>query len=283
MEKINFTENVRVNTVSQSGNEGVFTVEGLYRGYGLTLGNALRRILLSSLPGAAITKVKVTGVGHEFTTIPGVIEDVVEIMLNLKKVRFSFPSESGFMEPQIITLKAKGEGPVAAAAIKGNAQVSVVNEGAHLFTISQKGTEVEMELTVEKGLGYVSSEAMKNETMPVGVIHLDALFSPVVKVNFTVENMRVNDRTDFNRLNLMITTDGGVEPKAALTQAFAILRDHASVSFDQLGGAGATGIAAAEPEAEEGASADEEAGEKSSEGGSSSGGKKAKKASKKAK
>ncbi len=229
----------------------------------------MRRILLSSLPGAAITRVKIAGVGHEFTTIAGVTEDVVELMLNLKKVRFSFPSESGFTEPQVLTLKAKGEGPVTAAAIKGNAQVEAVNEDQHLFTISTKGTEVDMELTIEKGLGYVSSESLKDGTLPVGVIHLDALFSPVSKVNFTVENMRVGGRTDFNRLHLIIETDGGVSPREALVTALAILKDHAAVAFESLGGLAKAAAPAEEAEAEE--TTDAEGGKK----------KKAKKTSKK--
>jgi DNA-directed RNA polymerase subunit alpha len=252
MEKISLSENLKVVTISENETVGVFDIEGLYRGYGLTIGNALRRVLLSSLPGAAITSVKIKGVGHQFSTIPGVLEDVVEICLNLKKVRFDFAGESGFTEPEVLTLKAKGEGAVTAKAIAGTGRVSVVNTDQHIATITQKGTEIEIELTIEKGLGYVPSEAVKTGTLPVGVIQLDALFSPVTRVNMVNENMRVGDKTDFNRVRLSIETDGGIKPSTALREALAILTDHFSKALAQIGGAVAEAI-------EEGAS--EEAGE----------------------
>jgi DNA-directed RNA polymerase subunit alpha len=255
MEKILLSENLKVVTISEDEKVGVFDIEGLYRGYGLTIGNALRRVLLSSLPGAAITQVKIKGVGHEFTTIEGVMEDVVEICLNLKKVRLEFPGDTGFSEPEVLTLKAKGEGEVTAADIAETGRVSVVNKDQKIATITKKGIELEMELTIEKGLGYVAVETLKGgNTVPVGVIQLDALFSPVTKVNMTTENMRVGDKTDFNRVRLVIETDGGIAPKTALTQALFILSDHFAKAFEQLGGA--TALEAA-PEAGEGG-ADEE-------------------------
>lgn len=242
MEKISLSENLKVVTISENETVGVFDIEGLYRGYGLTIGNALRRVLLSSLPGAAITSVKIKGVGHQFSTIPGVLEDVVEICLNLKKVRFSFPGETGFTEPEVLTLHAKGEGAVTAEAIESTGRVSVVNTDQHIATITQKGIELEIEITVEKGLGYVPSESLsKAGTLPVGVIQLDALFSPVTRVNMTTENMRVGDKTDFNRVRISIETDGGIKPSVALREALSILSDHFGKILSQLGGAPAAG------------------------------------------
>jgi DNA-directed RNA polymerase subunit alpha len=237
MEKISLSENLKVVTVSEDSKVGVFDIEGLYRGYGLTIGNALRRVLLSSLPGAAITSVKIKGAGHQFSTIPGVLEDVVEICLNLKKIRFDFPGDSGFTEPEVLTLRAKGEGAVTADSIENTGRVSVVNTDQHIATITQKGVELEMELTIEKGLGYVPVESVKSGTLPVGVIQLDALFSPVVRVNMVNENMRVGDKTDFNRVRLSIETDGGIKPSVALREALNILTDHFGKALSQLGGA----------------------------------------------
>lgn len=237
MEKISLSENLKVTTISENETVGVFDIEGLYRGYGLTIGNALRRVLLSSLPGAAITSVKIKGVGHEFSTIPGVLEDVVEICLNLKKVRFSFPGETGFTEPETLKLSVSKEGEVTAGDIEETGRVSVVNPDQKIATITQKGTDFELELTVEKGLGYVPVEGLKNGTLPVGVIQLDALFSPVTRVNMVNENMRVGDKTDFNRVRLSIETDGGIKPSVALREALNILTDHFSKALAQLGGA----------------------------------------------
>ena len=218
------SETVAVKTVSENEREGVFEIEGLYTGYGTTIGNSLRRALLSSLPGAAITQVKIKGVGHEFTTIPGVKEDMVEIMLNLKRVRFRIHTA----EPQTLTLKYGGEGEVRASDIATNAQVEVITLEAHIATVTEKDAEFEAELTVEKGLGYVPAEARKSEKLPIGVIALDAIFSPVLKVNFSVESMRVGERTDYDRLRLNIGTDGSITPSQALRKASKILEDHFS-------------------------------------------------------
>lgn len=216
------SETVLVKTVAESNSEGTFEIEGLYTGYGLTLGNALRRVLLSSLPGAAVTRMKIKGVNHEFSTLEGVAEDMVEIGLNLKKVRFRVYSD----DPQILSLKIKGERDVVAGDIKTNAQVEIITPDVHIASLTAKGAELDMELTVERGLGYVPVEAMKLEKLPVGEIALDAIFTPVVKVNFEVENMRVGDRTDYNRLKLFITTDGSITPSAALRKVSNILQDH---------------------------------------------------------
>ncbi len=227
MEWLQLSEAIKIKKVSETQKEGLFEVEGLYTGYGLTVGNALRRVLLSSLTGAAITSIKIKGAEHEFSTIPGILEDVVEITLNLKRVRFKFYAE----EPQILTLKVKGEKKVTAGDIKANAQVEVVNPDSHIATITNKNTELDMEIIVEKGAGYVPVEARKIEKLPIKTIAIDAFFSPVVKVNFDVENMRVGERTDFNRLKIIIETDGTVSPSRALHKACNILKDH----FEKIG------------------------------------------------
>ncbi len=163
------------------------------------------------------------------------VECSPSICLNLKKVRFDFEGETGFTEPEILTLKVKGEGEVTAEAIKESGRVSVVNPDQHIATITQKGTELELELTIEKGLGYVPVEGLKSGTVPVGVIQLDALFSPVTRVNMVTENMRVGDKTDFNRVRISIETDGGLKPSAALREALSILTDHFGKALGQLG------------------------------------------------
>lgn len=216
------SETVKIKKISETETEGVFEIEGLYTGYGLTLGNALRRTLISSLPGAAITQVKIKGVDHEFSTMAGVMEDIVEIALNLKKVRFRLHAN----EPQVLSIKVKGERKVTAKDIEANALVEVVNPQAHIATITNKSTEFEMELTVEKGLGYVPVEARKIEKLPIRTIAIDAIFTPIVKVNFVVENMRVGDKTDYNRVKLLVETDGTISPSSALRKAANILKDH---------------------------------------------------------
>lgn len=227
MEWPQLSETVKIKKISETNKEGVFEIEGLYAGYGLTVGNALRRVLLSSLTGSAITQVKIKGIEHEFSTIPGVLEDVVEITLNLKKVRFRFYAT----EPQILTLKVKGERKVTAADIKINAQVEVINPDSHIATLTNKNAELEMEITVEKGSGYVSVEARKTEKLPIKTIAIDAIFTPVIKVNFNIENMRVGERTDFNRLKILIETDGSISPSSALHKSCNILKDH----FEKIG------------------------------------------------
>lgn len=216
------SESITVKKVSEDKNKGTFHIEGLYTGYGQTLGNALRRVLLSSLPGAAITAIKVKGVDHEFSTIPGMVEDVVEFTLNLKKVRFYFFAD----EPQTLRLYAKGSREVKASDITSTPLVKVVNPDLHLASLTKKSAELDVELTVEKGLGYVPSEARHLERLAIGTIVLDAIFSPVVRVDFSVENMRVGERTDYNRLILNIETDGSISPAVALHKASNILKDH---------------------------------------------------------
>ena len=225
MEYTFLSKNVAVKKISETNSKGEFEITGLYTGYGITMGNALRRVLLSSLPGAAITQVKIKGAKHEFTTIDHILEDVVEITLNLKKVRFTFNAD----EPQVLTLKKKGEGEVTAGDIKGNAQVEVVNPDLHIATITSKNGDFEMEITVEKGLGYSPVESRKSDKLSIGTIAIDAIFTPVVTVNFEVENMRVGDRTDYNRLKISIDTDSTITPSRALHKAANILKDHLEV------------------------------------------------------
>ncbi len=222
MEFAYLSESVKIKRVSEDEKNGVFEIDGLYRGYGVTIGNALRRVLLSSLPGSAITRFKIKGAGHEFTSLPGVVEDVVEIGLNLKKIRFVFNSK----EPQTLTLKVKGEKTVTAADIKGNAEVGVVNGDVHIATLSSKDAELDLEITVEKGLGYVPVLAQKMGKLPIGTIALDAIFSPVRNVNFTVSNMRVGEKIDYNKVRLEVETDGTISPSRAIHKASDILLDH---------------------------------------------------------
>lgn len=228
MEITHLSDSVSIKTVSEEGNKGVFVVEGLYTGYGLTLGNALRRTLLSSLPGSAVTYIKIKGVPHEFSTIAGVKEDIIQIMLNFKTLRFKMNSD----EPQVLVLKSKGEKKLTGGDIEPNSLVEVLNPEVELVTITEKGTEFDAEITIERGLGYSPVEARKTEKLPVGVVALDAFFSPVVSVNYNVENMRVGDRTDYNRLTLEIETDGAITPSSALHKATNILKDH----FEKVAG-----------------------------------------------
>lgn len=204
--------------VNEAEFEGVYEIDGLYPGYGHTLGNSLRRIILSSLPGAAVTSVKIEGVEHEFSTIPGVREDVVTILLNLKKLRFEILSS----EAQTITLNVKGPKKVTAADLTVPGQVRLLNPGAYICEITDK-TELNAEFHIERGLGYVSREMIKKERVDIGEISLDAIFSPIRRVNYEVENMRVGDRTDFNRLRIAIETDGTLTPRKALEAAIEIM------------------------------------------------------------
>lgn len=207
--------------ILEKENQGVYEIEGLYPGYGLTVGNSLRRVLLSSLEGAAVTSVKISGVGHEFTTIEGVLEDIVEIILNLKKLRFRVHGQG----PYTATLSIKGEREVKAKDLKTPSQLEVVSPDLHIATITDKKTTLEIELEVSRGLGYQPVEQRSKEKVEIGVIALDAAFSPVRHVNYEVENMRVGDRTDYNRLRLHITTDGSIAPYEALMKAADILVD----------------------------------------------------------
>lgn len=198
--------------VSEDGFSGVYEIDGLYPGYGHTLGNSLRRIILSSLPGVAITSVKIDGVQHEFSTMTGVKEDVITILLNLKRIRFSMVGD----EPQVVTIDVKGERIVTAKDIEVGGQVEVTTPDQYICELTQKGTAFSVEMTLEKGLGYVSKENLRKEKTPIGTIALDAAFTPIRRVSYEVENMRVGDRTDHNRLRLTIETDGTISPRKSL-------------------------------------------------------------------
>lgn len=205
--------------VSKEGSRAVIEIENLYPGYGMTLGNTLRRVLLSSLEGAAVTLVKIKGVSHEFSTIPGVAEDVVEILLNMKQLRFAVHSD----EPQRVTISVHGEKPVTGKDIECPSQVEVVNPTLHIATVTDKKATFEAELTIEKGFGYVPVESRKKDKLEVGAIALDAIFTPIRKINYEVENMRVGERTDFDRVRFTIETDGTIDPEEAFTKAAQIL------------------------------------------------------------
>ncbi|MDP2930703.1 MAG: DNA-directed RNA polymerase subunit alpha [bacterium] len=210
--------------VSEKGNRAVFEIESLYPGYGITIGNSLRRVLLSSLPGVAVTKMKIKDVAHEFSTIPGVYEDAIQIMLNLKKLRFKMFSE----EPQKAVLKVKGEKEVKGRDFSLPSQLELVNKDEKVATLTDKKAELEIEIQVEKGIGYMPREKRKGEKLSVGEVLVDAIFGPVKKVGYLIENMRVGDRTDFDRLRIDIETDGTILPSAALSQAAEILVQHFS-------------------------------------------------------
>lgn len=205
--------------VSEEGNRAVFEIEGLYPGYGQTIGNSLRRVLLSSLKGSAITSVKIEGVGHEFTAMEGVMEDVVDIILNLKQMRFKLHEDGPFT----VTLSVKGEREVSGKDFEVPSQVEIVSKDLHIATITSKKTNFKMEAVVESGLGYLPVEVQKKEKIEVGTIALDAAFSPVRHVNYEVEHMRVGDRTDYNRVRFNIETDGSVSGRDAFTKAAEIL------------------------------------------------------------
>ena len=200
--------------VSESERSGTYEIDGLYPGYGFTLGNSLRRIILSSLPGAAVTHVKIPGVSHEFSTIEGVKEDVVTILLNLRKIRFKLLSD----EPQTITLSVKGPKEVTAAELKLPGQVEVLNPEQRIADVTGK-VNFELEIRAERGLGYIPKEEHQKERVDIGTIALDAIFSPIRRANYEVENMRVGDRTDFNRLRMLIETDGTIAPREALERS----------------------------------------------------------------
>ncbi len=200
--------------VSEEGMQGVYEIDSLYPGYGHTLGNSLRRIVLSSLPGATITQVKIDGVPHEFATVDGVRETVMEILLNLKRVHFVLHGE----EAQTISLTAKGTGEITAKNFNLPSQVEIKNPDQHIADLSNKSS-LEIEATIERGLGYVPREALTKDKVDIGTIALDATFTPIRRVNYEVENMRVGDRTDFNRLRILIETNGTITPREALEQS----------------------------------------------------------------
>jgi len=216
-------EKPKIETVvlAEDNSYGKFVVEPLERGYGITLGNSLRRILLSSLPGAAVTSVKIDGVLHEFSTLPGVVEDVTDIILNLKQLSLRVHSD----EPKVLRLQAEGEGVVRAGDIHTDADVEILNPDLHIATLD-KGGRLIAEITVGKGRGYVPADQNKTPDMPIGVIPVDSIFSPIRRVNYTIEHTRVGNKTNFDKLTLEVWTNGAVRPDEACSWAAKILKEH---------------------------------------------------------
>ncbi len=204
--------------VEEVGNKGVFEIDGLYPGYGHTLGNSLRRIILSSIPGASITSIKIDGVSHEFQTMDGIKEDAIVLILNLKQVRFKMSSD----EPQTVTLSIKGPKEVTASDIKTSGQVEILNGDLHIASVTGK-VNLNIEMRVEKGLGFISKEVYQKEKVEIGTIAVDAIFTPIRRVSYEVENMRVGDKTNHNRLRLAIETDGTLSPREALSYSIEIM------------------------------------------------------------
>ncbi|MDB4940094.1 MAG: DNA-directed polymerase subunit alpha [Candidatus Doudnabacteria bacterium] len=212
----------QVSLVSQEGDMYNFVMEPLYPGYGVTIGNTLRRVLLSSMPGAAVVAVKMKWVDHEFSTIPNIKEDVIEIILNLKNLRLKVHTE----EPVRLSLKVKGEKVVTSADIKETDLVEIVNKDLHIATLDNKNAELDMELIVQQGRGYVPVEQRENEKLEIGMIAVDAIYTPIKNVNYDVENVRVGQMTNFDRLKLSMETDGTITGQEALNIAAHILVDH---------------------------------------------------------
>jgi DNA-directed RNA polymerase subunit alpha len=212
---------VEILETSSDNTYGKFVVEPLERGYGITLGNSLRRVLLSSLPGAAVTSVKIDGVLHEFSTIPGVKEDVTEIVLNLKTLSVKLDGE----EPRLVRIEAEGGGEIKAGDIVHGPDVEILNPELHIATL-EDDANLYMEITLEKGRGYISAEKNKEPGQPIGIIPVDSIFTPVTKVNFRVDNTRVGQVTDFDKLTLEVWTDGSIAPDEAVSLGAKILNEH---------------------------------------------------------
>lgn len=217
----------QVKTIKKEGNRATFEISPLMPGYGATIANPLRRVLLSSLEGAAVTSIKIKGVDHEFSTVPGVMEDIIQIILNVKRIRFKLFSS----EPVKVSLRVKGDKEVTAADIKTTSDVEVINPDQHIAALTDKKTDFEMELDIERGVGYVPVEQRQKDKLAIGVIAIDAIFSPVRMVNFVVDNVRVGQRIDFNRITMDIETDGSIEPEEALKKASEVLIKH----FETIG------------------------------------------------
>lgn len=215
----NITLPSKPKVLSEDGFKGSYEIEALYPGYGHTLGNSLRRIILSSLLGAAITTVKIEGAAHEFSTLNGVKEDVITILLNLKKVRFKLATA----ESQVVTLSVKGAKIVTAGDITVAGQVEVLNPELPIATLTDKNASLTIEITVAKGFGYVPKEVHQKDKVDIGTIAVDAIFTPIRRVNYEVDNMRVGDRTDYNRLKISLETDGTITPRRALETSIEIM------------------------------------------------------------
>ncbi|KDR94276.1 DNA-directed RNA polymerase subunit alpha [Peptoclostridium litorale DSM 5388] len=218
---------VEIVELSQDGKYGKFIVEPLERGYGITIGNALRRILLSSLPGVAVTSVKIDGVLHEFSTIPGVKEDVTEIILSFKELSAQLDGD----EPQTLIIDAQGEGVIKAGDIVCPPNVEILNKDLHILTM-EKDAKLYMEINIDRGRGYVSAENNKDSNMPIGVIPVDSIYTPVEKVSYKVENTRVGQMTDYDKLLLEVWTNGSINPQEGVSLASKILVEHLNLFID---------------------------------------------------
>lgn len=222
--------NIEVTEISEDKKYGRFVVEPLERGYGITLGNSLRRIMLSSLPGAAVSQIKIEGVLHEFSSIPGVKEDVTEIIMNIKSLAIKNNSESG--DAKTAYIEFEGEGVVHASDIQVDQDIEILNPDLPIATLSGKDTKLYMELTITKGRGYVSADKNKHEELPIGVIAVDSIYTPVERVNVTVENTRVGQITDYDKLTLDVFTNGTLVPDEAVSLAAKVLSEHLSLFID---------------------------------------------------
>lgn len=222
--------NIEVAEISEDKKYGRFVVEPLERGYGITLGNSLRRIMLSSLPGAAVSQVKIEGVLHEFSSIPGVKEDVTEIIMNIKSLAIRNNSDTN--EPKTAYIEFEGEGVVKASDIQVDQDIEVLNPDLVIATLSGKDTKLYVELTITKGRGYVGADKNKSEDLPIGVIAIDSIYTPVERVNVTVENTRVGQITDYDKLTLDVYTNGTLVPDEAVSLAAKVLSEHLSLFID---------------------------------------------------
>ncbi len=222
--------NIKVVEISEDKKYGRFVAEPLERGYGITLGNSLRRIMLSSLPGAAVSQVKIDGVQHEFSSIPGVKEDVTEIIMNIKSLAIRNTSETN--EPKTAYIEFEGEGVVRASDIQVDSDIEILNPDLVIATLSGKDTKLFMELTITRGRGYASSDKNKHDDLPIGVIAVDSIYTPVERVNVTVENTRVGQITDFDKLTLDVYTNGTLMPEEAVSLAAKVLSEHLSLFID---------------------------------------------------
>ncbi|WP_424769173.1 DNA-directed RNA polymerase subunit alpha, partial [Paenibacillus sp. sgz302251] len=216
-------EKPKIETVelNDEGTYGRFVVEPLERGYGTTLGNSLRRILLSSLPGAAVTSVQIDGVLHEFSTVPGVIEDVTEIILNLKGLSLKIHSD----EEKVLEIDAEGEGNITAGDIRADSDVEILSPDLHIATLAS-GARLHMRVFANRGRGYVQADRNKKDEQPIGVIPVDSIYTPITRVNYSVENTRVGQVTNYDKLTLEVWTDGSIRPEEAVSLGAKILTEH---------------------------------------------------------
>ncbi|MCM1185050.1 MAG: DNA-directed RNA polymerase subunit alpha [Lachnoclostridium sp.] len=222
--------NIEVTEISEDKKYGKFVVKPLERGYGITLGNSLRRIMLSSLPGVAVSQVKIEGVLHEFSSIPGIKEDVTEIIMNIKSLAIKNNSETN--EDKTAYIEFEGEGVIKASDIQVDQDIEILNPDLVIATLSGKDAKLYMELTITKGRGYVSAEKNKHEDLPIGVIAVDSIYTPVERVNVTVENTRVGQSTDYDKLTLDVWTNGTLIPDEAVSLAAKVLSEHLKLFID---------------------------------------------------